>query len=63
MACACAGCVSHILVPSQSELLIGIHDVNQVVGHALALLGRWLICANVHAPVDLPRIGGHNLGL
>ncbi len=48
------GRVSQVLIPSQGELLIGVHDVNQVVGHALAFLGRWFICADVHAPVDLP---------
>ena len=45
----------------QAEVLVGLQDVQEVMGHTGAVLGGGLGCADVHLPVYLAAVGTDDL--
>ena len=50
-------------VQRQTELFIRVDEVQHVVDDPGALIGRGLGRADVHVPVDLPRVGADDLAV
>ncbi|MBT9163911.1 MAG: hypothetical protein DDT24_00832 [Chloroflexi bacterium] len=56
-------CIRQVFVGCQAEILIGIDDVNQVVGNLSTFLGRRLGGADVQVAVHLAAIGTYDFSI
>ena len=54
-------CRLHVI--RDAELLVGIQNVNQMVGHGVLLFQRRLRRANIHPSIDGHRVQGNDVGI